>query len=89
MRRSCSQDSKSKVSYEAKVILVFKIANFYKGVSWDTSSIESSQSLKTRKFSSSGKPNSRCEKKWCAQFLILKTFKVGLHMSDIWVSVDH
>jgi hypothetical protein len=42
--------------------LIFIENNFYKGVPWETYySIESSQSLKARCFSSSGTQNRRCE----------------------------
>jgi hypothetical protein len=62
MGRFYSQDSKPKVSYEANAILIFIENNFYKGVPSETCySIESSQSLKARCFSSSGNLNGRCE----------------------------
>jgi hypothetical protein len=62
MGRLYSQDSKPKVSKEANAILIFIENNFYKGVPWETCySIDSSQSLNARFFSSSGYPNGGCE----------------------------
>jgi hypothetical protein len=57
-----SQDSKPEVLKGANAILIFIENNFYKGVPWETCySRESSHSLKTRIFSSSGNLNVRCE----------------------------
>jgi hypothetical protein len=62
MGRFYSQDSKPTVSSEANAILIFIENNFYKGVPSETCySIESSQSLKARSFSSSENINGRCE----------------------------
>jgi hypothetical protein len=62
MGRLYSQDSKPKVSYEANANLIIVENNFYNGVPWETCySIESSQMLKARCFSSSRNLNGRCE----------------------------
>jgi hypothetical protein len=51
-----SQDLKPKFSLEAKIIVILKKNHFYKGVPLKTCySIESSQSLKAKKISSSGR----------------------------------
>jgi hypothetical protein len=58
----CVVKIQSPRSQEANAILIFIENNFYKGVPWETCySIESSQSLKARIFSSSGNLNSSCE----------------------------